>query len=177
MSLRFRKTARDLWNLLVCHIPSRSLRNAWLKRLLAEFGDAAFVALHVEIKDPAGVRLAPRSVVMSHCILDGRGAALTIGCDVAISDGAHIWTLDHDANSPDFGVRGRAVTIGDHSWIASRATVLPGVTVGRGAVVAAGAVVTRDVAPLSIVAGIPARSVAQRRCTLEYKFHYHPRFR
>jgi maltose O-acetyltransferase len=58
-------------------------------------------------------------------------------------------------------------------WIGVRATVLPGVHIGRGAVVAAGAVVTRDVAPLSIVAGVPARVIGRRDPDgLNYAFNH-----
>jgi acetyltransferase-like isoleucine patch superfamily enzyme len=49
------------------------------------------------------------------------------------------------------------IVVGTGAWLGARVTVLPGVTIGDGAVVAAGAVVTRDVAPHTVVAGVPAR--------------------
>ena len=58
--------------------------------------------------------------------------------------------------------------IGDWAWLSFRSTILPGVTIGEGAVVAAGAVVTRDVPPYAIVAGIPARVVGERPRELDY---------
>ena len=66
--------------------------------------------------------------------------------------------------------------IEDHVWIGTRATVLPGVRIGRGAVVAAGAVVTRDVAPLDIVAGVPARPVGRRSLDPAYRLPNAPLF-
>jgi maltose O-acetyltransferase len=68
------------------------------------------------------------------------------------------------------------VIIGDHVWIAYRAVILPGVTIGEGAVVAAGAVVTRDVEPFPIVAGVPAKKIGERNRNLDYQLHFSPLF-
>lgn len=66
-------------------------------------------------------------------------------------------------NDPTFpDVDDGPVTIEDYVFVGSRAMILPGVTIGRGAVVTAGAIVTKDVAPMSVVAGVPAKTVAQR---------------
>jgi maltose O-acetyltransferase len=80
--------------------------------------------------------------------------------------------LGHDVHD-DFHCDKRApVTIEDYVWIGHRAIIMPGVTLGRGAVVAAGAVVTKSVPPMSIVAGVPARVIGQRKSALSYtKFH------
>ena len=66
--------------------------------------------------------------------------------------------------------RNKAVVIGDRVWIGSNVVVLPGVTIGEGAVCCAGCVVTRDVAPYDVVAGIPARKISTRPQTLKYEF-------
>lgn len=68
-----------------------------------------------------------------------------------------IWTLHHDYNDIHFGVKGGRVEIGDYSWICSCAIILPGVKIGERSVVAAGAVVCKDVEPYSIVGGVPAK--------------------
>jgi maltose O-acetyltransferase len=81
--------------------------------------------------------------------------------------------MDHDPQSRDFGGRGRPVIIMKYAYIATKALILPGVTVGEGAVVAAGAVVTRDVAPYTIVGGVPARPIGVRSRDLDYEFRYH----
>jgi maltose O-acetyltransferase len=63
---------------------------------------------------------------------------------------------------------GGPVTIHDHAWISARAIILPCVTIGQGAVVAAGAVVTRDVPEYSIVGGVPAKPIGTRPKNLDY---------
>ena len=73
-----------------------------------------------------------------------------------------------------FADRGGEVIIGDRVWIGYRAIVLPGVTIGEGAVVGAGAVVTRDVSPYTIVAGNPAKVIGERTKELTYECNYRP---
>jgi maltose O-acetyltransferase len=127
--------------------------------------------------EPQNIFLGPRSVVNQHCILDGRSHSVHIAEDVDIATHVHIWTLEHDPGSDTHAVRGGSVIIEDHVWIAARATILPGITIGRGAVVAAGAVVNKDVAPLCIVGGVPARVIGERRNPLIYRLGFSPRFR
>jgi maltose O-acetyltransferase len=86
-----------------------------------------------------------------------------IGKNVNVSDGAVIITAKHDVNSPTFEASYEPITIQDWAWIATNAIVLAGVTVGEGAVVAAGAVVTKDVAPYTVVGGNPAKVIAERK--------------
>jgi acetyltransferase-like isoleucine patch superfamily enzyme len=90
------------------------------------------------------------------------GAEVRIGKGVRLGHDVMLLTMDHDIGSSDYRC-GRLVAapirIGDGVWIGSRATVLPGVSIGDGAVVAAGAVVTRDVAPNTLVGGVPAKCV------------------
>lgn len=166
---------RDMWNMVVAHVPSRHVRHAWLRWMLAEFG-GSFVGLHVHILDPQGIAIGPRVAVNRHCILDGRGG-LTIGEDADIAPHVHIWTLQHKINDPDHGTAPAAVRIGDHVWIASRATILPGVTIGRGAVVAAGSVVAKDIPAHAVVAGVPAKVIGSRDNPLRYRLGPGPRFR
>ena len=89
-------------------------------------------------------------------------AKVVIGSNVVISQGAYICTASHDISSPTMDLVLKPITIGDNVWIAAKATILPGVTVGEGAVVGACAVVAKDVPPWSVVAGNPARVVKKR---------------
>lgn len=100
-----------------------------------------------------------RVFVNSGCKIQDQGG-VTIGDDVLIGHNVVIATLDH-AFDPDR--RGdlvpAPVTVGNKVWIGANATLLPGVNIGEGAIVAAGAVVTKDVPPGAIVGGVPARFI------------------
>lgn len=86
---------------------------------------------------------------------------IKIGKDVAISHDVTIMDSDaHKLKIPGY-TNAKPVIIGDHVWIGSRAMILKGVTIGDGAIVAAGAVVTKDVAPNTLVAGIPAKQIKE----------------
>ena len=108
------------------------------------------------------VFLGERNVVNFGCLFDGRKFSIRTGSNVSIGPEATILTLGHDPRSATFEDRGGDVVIGDRVWIGYRAVVLPGITIGEGAVIGAGAVVTKDVDPYVIVAGNPARKVGER---------------
>lgn len=113
------------------------------------------------------------TIVNRNCYLDGR-AGITIGNNVNISFGTTIISLQHDYNSPEFACQAGPVAIHDYVWIGARAIILPGVTIGEGAVVAAGAVVTRNVAPYTVVGGVPAKPIATRTKELVYTNSFKP---
>jgi acetyltransferase-like isoleucine patch superfamily enzyme len=121
---------------------------------------------------PAGIIVGKDSIVGNDCFLDGR-RGVRVGNSVNIGGNVQIFTLEHDPDSRTFGTKGGPVVIEDFSYIATNAIILPGVTVGRGAVVAAGAVVTKDVEPYAIVGGVPARRIGERRRDLDYKLRFH----
>jgi acetyltransferase-like isoleucine patch superfamily enzyme len=121
------------------------------------------------------VRIGAHSVINRGTYLDGR-AALSIGDNVNISHQVLLQTLTHDPRSPDLAVLQKPVAINDHVWIGARAIICPGVTVGEGGVVGAGAVVTRDVPPWTIVAGNPARPIGERPHEIRYRTRYRPWF-
>ena len=177
MSKRLTKISRDLWNVFWTHLPSRRIRRFLLKRTLDSIDKSNHVGLGVKFFDPGNVRLQSRCVINADCIIDARGGEVIIGEDTDIGTQTHIWTLQHDPDDAEHGTKGAAVMIGDHVWIATRVTVLPGVNIGRGAVVACGSVVTKDVPENAIVAGVPAKVIGQRDNPLTYKLSYNPRFR
>jgi acetyltransferase-like isoleucine patch superfamily enzyme len=98
-------------------------------------------------------------------------APVEIGRNVVINDGVVILTGTHDLACVKFGQINRPVRIGDYAWICTQAVLLPGVTIGEGAVVAAGAVVVKDVPPFAVVGGNPAKEIKQRPAA---KFQYRP---
>lgn len=115
--------------------------------------------------------IGTNSVINSRCRIDNRGA-ISIGENVSISQEVIILTADHDIDAAKFSGRNKTVKIEDYVWIGTRVTILPGVTVGKGALIAAGSVVTKDVAPFSVVAGVPAKLIRMRREDLDYKTSY-----
>ena len=110
------------------------------------------------------------------CLLDGRGGKLIIGDNVDIARGSWIFTLEHNPHDDYHSTQQGDVIIEDYVWIASRVTVLPGVRIGRGSVIASGAVVTKDIPPMSIAGGIPAKVIGVRKSELKYKLTFKPLF-
>ncbi len=158
-----------LTNHLINHVPSFRLRHLWYRQVLGVTlgeGSAVFMGCYIWFFGPGqlrrdGFRVGRNSQINRGCCLDAR-APLSIGKNVSLSPEVMILTTQHDLEDGDFALEGKPVTIEDHVWIGSRAIVLPGVTIGRGAVVAAGAVVTSDVPPRSIVGGVPAKNIGRR---------------
>jgi acetyltransferase-like isoleucine patch superfamily enzyme len=163
-------------NYVVGHIPSFAFRRAWYRRVLGVgIGEHTGVHLgcYIWFYGPGQIRRDGFTIgsycrINRDCCLDARGP-LRIGDNVSISPEVTILTAFHRLDDPKFRVETRPVVIEDYVWIGSRATILSGVTLGRGCVVAAGAVVSRDVAPLEIVGGVPARPIGTRPAeALEY---------
>ena len=88
---------------------------------------------------------------------------VTIGDFVCINDGVILLTASHDLNDPTWHLLKKPIIIHDYAWIATNAIILPGVTIGKGAVVGAGAVVSKDIGDFQIVAGNPAIPINRRR--------------
>jgi acetyltransferase-like isoleucine patch superfamily enzyme len=153
--------------------PSRTIRHTFLRWWLKEFGAGTGVQMGCTFLS-RNVRLGRRNVINFGCLFDGRGYEIRTGSDVSIGPAATILTLGHDPRSPAFAGSGGPVVIEDHVWICYGALLLPGVTVGEGAVVGAGAVVTRDVPRCSIVAGNPAKVIGERPMGLKYQLSYKP---
>lgn len=174
---------RYVTNGLVAHIPSHTLRRAWYTRVVGVAigeGTSLLMGLHLEFRgrprpDRPGISIGSHTVVNGGCHLDGRGG-LSIGDNVSISAGTWVITDEHDINDPRFPEILAPVRIEDYVFVGSKAMILPGVTLGRGAVIGAGAVVTKDVAPFQIVGGIPARAIGERRVEPRYVLDHQPVF-
>lgn len=159
------------------HFPSLRLRLFLLKRVLNTVGNNVFVAMKVDLRGRGGnITVGNNVVINQKVILDGRGGEILISDNVDIGEESAIWTLEHDPHDKDHAVRGSGVIIEDHVWIATKVTILPGVRIGRGAVVACNSVVTKDVPAMAIVGGIPAKVIGQRNNELTYQLKYRPWF-
>ena len=168
----------------------RDARPRWYVRLLAPFyqhrgkGSKIYHSVRMDTPPYRRFSLGQKSVVESYsCINNAVGdvvigdhtriglhntiiGPVTIGSHVNLAQGITVTGLNHNFESTDKrideqGVSTQQVTIGDDIWIGANAAIMPGVTIGNHCVVAAGAVVTKDVPPHSLVAGVPAKIIKQ----------------
>jgi putative colanic acid biosynthesis acetyltransferase WcaF len=164
------------WNDLVTHIPVHFIRKGFLRLFNRKISRSAVILLHTRILNFWSVVIGDRSVINQYVLLDCRKYPVIIRHDVDIGPYSKIWTLGHDPDSPTHEVEGGQVVIEDHCWIASNVTILPRVTLGRGCVVAAASVVSKNIPPLTLWGGMPARFIRSRTNALTYKLNYTPYF-
>lgn len=110
---------------------------------------------------PPNIKIGEGTIIGDNVFLDGRDK-LTIGSHVDIASSVMIYNSEHDLSKDDFSAIEAPVEIEDYVFIGPRAIILPGVKIGKGAVVAAGAVVVKDVPDYSIVGGVPAKVIGER---------------
>ena len=168
-----------LWQFLtsgIMWIPIHILRLTYLRLFFKHIGVRTTILRNVRIFSPQNISLGNNTIINTNVFLDGRGGDLIIGNNVDIAQEVNIWTLEHDVNDDFHSTKGGDVIIEDYVWISSRVTILPGVKIKKGAVVAAGAVVTKDVPALTIVGGVPAKIIGIRNNNLTYKLNYQPWF-
>lgn len=153
-------------------LPSVHFRK-WLYRGLGvRIGKHVVIHFKTEIRAPYKLDIGRGTIVGDNVILDAR-SGLKIGQNVNFSSNASVYTLQHDHRSPSFECfsnRSMGVQIDDRVWIGSNVIILPGVHIGEGAVCCAGCVVTKNVEPFTVVAGIPAKKVGERPKDLIYEF-------
>lgn len=166
----------------------RDARPRWYVRLLAPlyqhraWSSKVYCSVRMDTPPYRRFWLGRRSVIESYCCINNAVGDVTIGdytrigihCTVIgpvcigshvnLAQGITVTALNHnfaDANQmiDEQGISTKPVIIGDDVWIGANAVILPGVTIGRHVVVAAGAVVTKDVPPCSLVAGVPAKVI------------------
>jgi acetyltransferase-like isoleucine patch superfamily enzyme len=160
---------------LVGYVPVHAFR-LWVYRMAGiSIGKESSFHWRARFFHPWKLRIGRNTIIGNDAMLDARNG-IEIGDNVSLSMGVWIWTMEHDPQSPTYGVQGGPVRIGDYAWVSCRVTILPSVTIGEGAVVAAGAVVAKDVEPYTIVGGVPAKRIGKRTSDLRYQLRFHKRF-
>ncbi|OGD86948.1 hypothetical protein A2Z23_01650, partial [Candidatus Curtissbacteria bacterium RBG_16_39_7] len=147
-----------LWVLYVVghDVPFHSIRKFFYRISGMKIGKGSTIHMWARFFNPKGIEIGEDTIIGDHAFLDGR-VLLKIGNHVDIASFVQVYNSQHDIESQDFGAIEAPVEIADYVFIGPRAIILPGVKIGRGAVVAAGAVVTNDIGEFEVWGGIPAK--------------------
>jgi maltose O-acetyltransferase len=160
-----------LYNHVFNKIPFLCIR-LFFSRFYMRIGKGSSLRLGVRILNNyfkrSNIIIGNNCVINDGCLLDGRVHKIHIGNNVDIARQTLIYTLQHDYNDDYHRTKGGDVVIEDYVWIGSRVIILPGVHIGKGAVCASGAVVTKNVEPFTVVGGVPAKPIAKRNSKLLY---------
>jgi len=149
-------------------VPSHHYRRFIYRKIFRiKLGKKSIIHWQARFFHPSGITIGDYCNIGNNAFLDGR-KGIRIGNRVATGSEVMIYTLQHDMESPSFDAVGAPVIIEDYVYIGPRAIILPGVRIGYGAVVGAGAVVTKDVPPYAVVGGFPAKFIHERNHDLDY---------
>ncbi len=160
---------------VVGYVPCHIFRKSIYRICGVRIGKSTSFHWRTRFFKPWKIVIGDNSIIGNDAMLDAR-EGITIGNNVSLSMGVWIWTMEHDPQDPYYRGTGGSVYIQDYVWISCRVVILPGITIGKGAVVAAGAVVTKDVAPYTIVGGVPAKEIGKRNKNLRYRLGFHKAF-
>lgn len=154
---------------LVGCVPSHFFRRFFYRLAGIKIGKGSTIHTGAKFYDPRGVTIGEDTIIGEGVTLDGR-ARIVIGDHVDLATDVMIFNSEHDIEDENFKAVDHPVVIGDYVFIGPRSIILPGVKIGQGAIVAAGAVVSRDVAPSAVVGGVPAKTIGERKLKiLKYK--------
>lgn len=149
---------------LIFFFPARR----WLLSIfVGDIGQGTTVHGYVRFFDLGKCNIGTNSTINRGCYIDNRGG-ISIGSNVNISHDCRIYTMGHDIFHRDAPTHSRAVTIGDNAWLFPGVKIMPGVSIGRGAVVYPYSVVTKSVPDFTIVGGVPAKPLGTRPHEIAY---------
>lgn len=162
MKRKFSKaTAIIVFNTLVNKIPSRKFRKLFCELMGVTIGKGSVLFRRIDILDPSNLYIGNYTNVGWFSLLDSRGT-IKIGNYVTIASYAKFVTGSHLIDSENFSAVFKPIVVEDYVWIGTGAIILQGVRIGKGAVIAAGSVVTKDIPPYTVYGGIPARFIKCR---------------
>lgn len=150
-------------------VPSHTFRKLFYRLAGMKIGRGSTIHTGARFYDPRNIKIGQDSIIGEGAVLDGRDKLL-IGDHVDIASEVMIYNSQHNVDSEDFEAICAPVVIEDYVFIGPRVIILPGVKVGEGAVVAAGAVVNKEIPSYTIVGGVPAQVIREReQKNLHYK--------
>lgn len=147
------------------------IRNLYLRLYGITIGKSSYIHRSCKFFHIGKIIIGTNCTINFGCYLDNR-RGISIGNNVGIAHNTKIYTLGHDIDDPEFKTKGKPVIIKDNSFIFSNAVIMPGVTIGEGAIVLSGAVVTKDIEPWAVVGGNPAKTLRFRNKDINYKHLY-----
>ena len=153
-----------LWrliNMTVFRVVPNGFRIMLLRIFGAKIEEKCLIYGSVKVYVPWNLKMGDAVCIGPRVELYDKGE-ISIGSGVIVSQDTWLCTASHDISDPRMGLVSKPINIGSDVWIAAKASVLPGVGIGNGAVVGACAVVARDVPQWSVVVGNPARLVGKR---------------
>ena len=154
---------------LVGYIPVHHFRRFYYRLTGITIGKGSTIHMGTRFYFPENITIGEDTIVGEDAVLDGRDK-LIIGDHVAIATGVMLFNSQHEINDELFSSSTAPVIIEDYVFIGPRVIVQPGVRIGKGAIVAAGAVVVKDVPSYAIVGGVPAKVIGDRKLkNLHYK--------
>jgi acetyltransferase-like isoleucine patch superfamily enzyme len=168
----FKSLRNYFYNDWLTNFPSNSIRILYLQNIMGvKIGKFTFI--HMGCRFDGDIIIGNNSVLGRNCILKGQ---IVIKNNVSITAETYIFTSSHIVNDPDFNCFYKTVVIEDYAWIGARAMIMPGVKIGRGAVLASASVATKDIPDFNIFAGSPAKNIGMRNSELKYNLNYSPFF-
>lgn len=170
--LIYHRTCYWILNRIVARLPFWTIRRFFFRHFFQmKIGSGTVIARGVSVLSPQRIVIGDHTLINSGAILDGRGG-LIIGDNVDVAWHVAILTSYHDYQDCEYKAALSRCVLNDRACIATRAIILPGVEIGEGSVVAAGAVATKDVPKWTIVAGVPAKPLRTRSNHQVYKLKY-----
>jgi acetyltransferase-like isoleucine patch superfamily enzyme len=140
-------------------------RRVFFRAMFRKLGAAGLIDYKTYFRYPSKMSIGDHSYINHGCCFYGsslEGVEIVIGNDVALGPHVKIFTATHDYSTHDLKDTAASVKVEDNAWVGGGSIILPGVTIGRGAVIGAGSVVTKDVPAFSVAVGNPARVVRER---------------
>jgi maltose O-acetyltransferase len=159
----------EIFNIIINISPFFNLKRKIAGIFKIKIGDNSSIHIPIRIYALGNLTVGENTIINHSCYLDNRNG-IYIGNNVSISHCCKIYTLGHDIDDEIFYTKGAPVVIEDFAVIFPNSIIMPGVKIGKGAVVYPGSVVTKDIKEYEVVGGNPAKYIKERNHNLDYKF-------